>query len=62
MARFPVLGLLHRVFGLRANVTAYDACYVALAEALDWPLYTVDRRLAQASGPRCTMHLVTYPG
>jgi predicted nucleic acid-binding protein len=59
LARFPTLGLMRRAFELRADVTAYDACYVALAEALDWPLCTVDRRLAQASGPRCTMQLVT---
>jgi predicted nucleic acid-binding protein len=58
-ARFPTLGLMRRAFELRANVTAYDACYVALAEALDWPLCTADRRLAHASGPRCTMQLIT---
>lgn len=62
LARFPTLGLLRRAFELRANVTAYDACYVALAEALDWPLCTADRRLAHASGPRCTMQLVTWSG
>jgi predicted nucleic acid-binding protein len=62
LARFPTLGLMRRAFELRANVTAYDACYVALAEALDWPLYTVDRRLAHASGPRCTMRLMTLSG
>jgi predicted nucleic acid-binding protein len=61
LARFPTRGLMHRAFELRANVTAYDACYVALAEALDWPLCTGDRRLAQASGPRCTMQLITTP-
>lgn len=61
IARFPTLGLLRRAFELRANVTAYDACYVALAEALDWPLYTGDRRLAHASGPRCPIQLITSP-
>lgn len=61
LARFPTLALMHRAFELRANVTAYDACYVALAEALDWPLYTADRRLTQATGPRCTMQLVKSP-
>lgn len=59
MARFPTLGLMHRAFELRANVTAYDACYVALAEALDWPLCTGDRRLAHAAGPRCPIQLIT---
>ncbi len=61
IARYPTLAFMRRAFELRANVTAYDACYVALAEALDWPLATVDRRLASASGPRCTMRLVTHP-
>ncbi len=61
LARFPTLGLMRRAFELRANVTAYDACYVALAEALDWPLCTADRRLAHASGPRCSMQLITLP-
>lgn len=42
-----------RVWALRANVTSYDAWYVALAEALDYPLVTLDRRLSRASGPRC---------
>jgi predicted nucleic acid-binding protein len=42
-----------RVWELRANLTAYDAWYVALAEALQWPLYTLDRRLSRAPGPRC---------
>jgi predicted nucleic acid-binding protein len=42
-----------RVWELRGNVTSYDAWYVAVAEALDLPLATLDRRLAAASGPRC---------
>lgn len=42
-----------RVWGLRGAVTAYDACYVALAEALDAPLATIDLRLTRAPGPRC---------
>lgn len=62
LARFPTLGLMRRAFELRANVTANDACYVALAEALDWPLCTVDRRLAHSAGPRCTMLLIALPG
>ena len=49
LTRFPARGLMRRAFELRENVTAYDACYVALAEALDWPLCTADRRLANAS-------------
>ena len=61
LARFPTGPLVHRAFELRANVTAYDACYVALAETLDWPLCTTDRRLARASGPLCSMQLVALP-
>jgi predicted nucleic acid-binding protein len=42
--------LLHRVWDLRYNITAYDAAYVALAESLDAPLVTRDARLARSSG------------
>lgn len=45
--------LADRVWPLRSNITAYDACYVALAEALDCELATLDRALARSSGPRC---------
>lgn len=44
--RYPHDILLRRVWSLRSNATAYDASYVALAEALDAPLLTRDRRLA----------------
>ena len=43
-------GLLPRVWALRDNLTSYDAVYVALAEALDAPLLTLDARLARAPG------------
>ena len=42
-----------RVWELRRNVTAYDAWYVAVAEAADVPLATLDARLIAATGPRC---------
>jgi predicted nucleic acid-binding protein len=42
--------LLDRVWDLRSNLTAYDAVYVALAEALDAVLVTCDRKLARAPG------------
>lgn len=45
--------LLPRVWELRANLTPYDAAYVALAELADAVLVTADRRLARAAGPRC---------
>ena len=50
---FPFAPFAERVWVLRTNLTSYDAWYVALAEALDCPLMTLDRRLSRASGPRC---------
>ncbi len=57
-ARIPTLRLVRRAYELRANVTAYDATYVALAEALGCDLLTADRRLAGATGPRCPIRLL----
>jgi predicted nucleic acid-binding protein len=45
--------LLDRAWQLRDCVSAPDALYVALAEALDATLLTLDRRVARADGPRC---------
>jgi predicted nucleic acid-binding protein len=42
-----------RVWELRHNVSSYDGWYVALAEALNLPLATLDGRLARAAGPKC---------
>jgi predicted nucleic acid-binding protein len=42
-----------RVWELRDTLTADDAWYVALAESLDVPLATLDRRLSRAPGTRC---------
>ncbi len=42
--------LADRVWALRDNLTAYDAVFVALSEALDVPLITCDARLAAAPG------------
>jgi predicted nucleic acid-binding protein len=42
-----------RIWELRHAVTSYDAWYVALAEALQLPLATLDIRLSKASGPTC---------
>lgn len=53
MTLFPFQPFSDRVWELRRNVTSYDAWYVALAEAVDAPLATLDRRLTSASGPRC---------
>ena len=54
---FPSAPLLRRAWALRANATAYDACYLALAEALDCALLTADIRLAHAPGATCTVEL-----
>ncbi len=51
--------LLDRVWALRANLTAYDAVYVALAEALDTTLLTCDGRLARAPGMARRVELVS---
>jgi predicted nucleic acid-binding protein len=51
--------LLERVWALRENVTAYDAVYVALGEALDAPLLTCDARLARAPGLRARVELAS---
>ena len=50
LARHGHQTLLPRILGLRANFTSYDAAYVALAERLEAPLLTADRRLARACG------------
>jgi predicted nucleic acid-binding protein len=51
--RYPLLPFMRRAYDLRANVSAYDATYVALAEQLGCTLLTADARLAAAAGPRC---------
>jgi predicted nucleic acid-binding protein len=58
LCRHPHDFLLSRVWSLRHNLTAYDAVYVALAEALDAPLVTRDQRLAAAAGHHARVELV----
>ena len=55
---FPTAPLLDRVWQLRHNVSAYDGCYVALAEAVEHPLLTADGRLASAPGVRCAIEVL----
>jgi predicted nucleic acid-binding protein len=57
LCRYPHHVFLPRVWELRANLTAYDAVYVALAEALDAPLITRDRGLAGAVGHRARVEM-----
>jgi predicted nucleic acid-binding protein len=58
LRRYPHDWLMMRVWRLRDNLTAYDAVYVALSEALAAPLLTRDRRLAAAAGHRAQVELV----
>jgi predicted nucleic acid-binding protein len=53
----PIRPFEERIWQLRQNLTCYDAWYVAVAEAMELPLATLDRRLAEARGPRCTIRL-----
>lgn len=50
--------LVPRIWEIRANLTAYDAAYVALAETLDCPLVTHDARLARSPGHRARIELI----
>jgi predicted nucleic acid-binding protein len=56
--RFGHRGLLERAWELRGTVRAWDALYVALAEALDATLLTLDARLGRADGPTCMIDVV----
>jgi predicted nucleic acid-binding protein len=60
MIRYPLVGILGRVWQLRDNLSAYDACYVALAEQLGCALLTADQRLARAPGSRCPITVVPH--
>jgi predicted nucleic acid-binding protein len=56
--RHAHVDLLTRAWKLRENVTAYDAMYVALAEALDAPVVTCDTPLAKAPGHRARIEAI----
>ena len=58
LRRLPHRPLLPRIWALRDNLTAYDAAYVALAEAIGAPLLTADRKLARAPGIECEVELL----
>ena len=59
LTRYPVIGMLERIWLLRNNLSAYDASYVALAEQLGCALLTCDGRLGRALGVRCPITVVS---
>jgi predicted nucleic acid-binding protein len=56
--RYPHDIFIHRIWSLRRNLTAYDAAYVALAEALEATLITRDAALAKVSGHRARVEVL----
>lgn len=56
--RYPHNPLVERIWALRRNLTAYDAAYIALAEALDATLVTCDAPLGRAPGHRARVEVV----
>jgi predicted nucleic acid-binding protein len=56
--RHPLLDLLGRAWKLRDNISAYDAMYVALAEAIEAPIVTCDSPLAKAPGHRARIEVI----
>ncbi|HWD23638.1 MAG TPA: type II toxin-antitoxin system VapC family toxin [Burkholderiales bacterium] len=50
--------LLPRIWQLRESVSARDASYIALAEALDAPLVTCDAKLARSHGHSAQIELI----
>jgi predicted nucleic acid-binding protein len=57
MLLVPFEPFAERVWELRRKITSYDAWYVAVAEAFELPLATLDRRLSRASGTSCRFRL-----
>jgi len=53
--RYPHTPLLRRIWQLRHNFTAYDAAYIALAEATDSDLYTTDGKLSEGHRARVVL-------
>jgi predicted nucleic acid-binding protein len=61
LRRIVHTGLLDRAWQLRHNLSFYDGIYVALAEALEAPLVTLDHRLARALGDASKVTVLTVP-
>ncbi len=58
LRRYPHRFFLRRIWELRDNLTAYDALYVVLAEALDATLLTCDGKLALAPGHHARVEVI----
>jgi predicted nucleic acid-binding protein len=58
IARYSYAPLLDRMWELRTTLSAFDAAYVALAEVLDAPLVTTDRRLGRAPGHKAKVEVI----
>lgn len=56
--RHAHLDLLDRAWKLRDNISAYDAMYVCLAEAIEAPIITCDSPLAKAPGHRARIEVI----
>jgi predicted nucleic acid-binding protein len=56
--RSPHAELLPRIWALRDSLTAYDAAYLSLGEALDAPVLTCDGKLARSRGHRAKIELI----
>jgi len=59
LTRYPVIGVIERIWQLRENLSAYDASYVALAEELGCALLTCNGRLGGAALVRCPITVVS---
>lgn len=57
--RYPALPFMARAYQLRANITPYDAVYVALAEGLGCSLLTLDARLSRAPSLQCPIRVLS---
>ena len=60
VTRHDSFSMFDRIWELRDNLSAYDAAYVALAEAIDCPLVTADARISRTPGLRCA--ITVLPG